>query len=159
MDCDGPKHALVSDIDGLFLGSSPAEGSIVPFAELRSGKCYCQCMYLLSRGTSLVGHLFMLLPCFLSCRMSADLTYHVFLQLGLPVLALIFTTLLKMWFSGKALPEALLGAYTANTPYATFSHVGTSRSETASPCPQTAVIHSTINAILQYNSKEISTSL
>ena len=48
---------------------------------------------------------------------------------------------------------------TQQTPYAAFSHVGTSRSETASPCPQTAVIHSTINAILQYNSKEISTSL
>lgn len=67
MDCDGPKHALISDIDGLFLGSSPAEGSIVPFAELRSGKCYCQSMYLLSRGTSLVGYLYMLLPCFVSC--------------------------------------------------------------------------------------------
>lgn len=133
MDCDGPKHALISDIDGLFLGSSPAEGSIVPFAELRSGKCYCQSMYLLSRGTSLVAWAICLcyyLASFLA-GMSADLTHHVYLQLGLPVLARIFTTPLKMWFSGKALPEALLGAYTANTPYVTLSHVGTSRSETA----------------------------
>ena len=36
MDCDGPKHALVRDVDGQLLGSSPREGSIVPFAELRS---------------------------------------------------------------------------------------------------------------------------
>jgi len=35
MDCDGPKHALVRDIDGHFVGTSPAEGSVVPFAELR----------------------------------------------------------------------------------------------------------------------------
>ena len=35
MDCDGPKHALVRDLDGRFVDSFPAEGSIVPFAELR----------------------------------------------------------------------------------------------------------------------------
>jgi len=35
MDCDGPKHALVRDVDGSLLGSSPVESSIVPFAELR----------------------------------------------------------------------------------------------------------------------------
>ena len=39
MDCDGPKHALVRDVDGLFLGSSPTQGSIAPFAELRFDKC------------------------------------------------------------------------------------------------------------------------
>ena len=35
MDCDGPKHSLVRDIDGRFVGTSPSEGSIVPVAELR----------------------------------------------------------------------------------------------------------------------------
>jgi len=35
MDCDGPKHALVRDIDGALLGSAPDESSIVPFAEIR----------------------------------------------------------------------------------------------------------------------------
>ena len=35
MDCDGPKHALVRDIDGTLLGSSPVESSIIPYAELR----------------------------------------------------------------------------------------------------------------------------
>jgi len=35
MDCDGPKHALIRDLDGRFVDSFPAEGSIVPFAELR----------------------------------------------------------------------------------------------------------------------------
>lgn len=35
MDCDGPKHALVRDMDGTLLGSSPVESSIIPFAELR----------------------------------------------------------------------------------------------------------------------------
>lgn len=35
MDCDGPKHALVRDVDGSLLGSSPVESSVVPFAELR----------------------------------------------------------------------------------------------------------------------------
>ena len=35
MDCDGPKHALVRDIDGQFVGTFPAQGSVVPFAELR----------------------------------------------------------------------------------------------------------------------------
>ena len=35
MDCDGPKHALVRDMDGSLLGSSPVESSIVPYAELR----------------------------------------------------------------------------------------------------------------------------
>ena len=35
MDCDGPKHALVRDMDGSLLGSSPFESSIVPHAELR----------------------------------------------------------------------------------------------------------------------------
>lgn len=48
MDCDGPKHALVRDVDGLFLGSSPREGSIAPYAELRLDK-WCQSMHLLSR--------------------------------------------------------------------------------------------------------------
>ena len=37
MDCDGPKHALVRDVDGTLLGSAPEESSIVPFAEIR----YC----------------------------------------------------------------------------------------------------------------------
>ena len=35
IDCDGPKHALVRDVDGSLLGSSPLESSIVPYAELR----------------------------------------------------------------------------------------------------------------------------
>ena len=35
MDCDGPKHSLVRDFDGQFVGTYPAEGSVVPFAELR----------------------------------------------------------------------------------------------------------------------------
>ena len=35
MDCDGPKHALVRDMDGSLLGSSPVESSILPYAELR----------------------------------------------------------------------------------------------------------------------------
>lgn len=34
MDCDGPKHALIRDLDGTFIGTE-AQGSIVPFAELR----------------------------------------------------------------------------------------------------------------------------
>lgn len=35
MDCDGQKHSLVRDLDGQFVGTYPAEGSVVPFAELR----------------------------------------------------------------------------------------------------------------------------
>ena len=35
MDCDGPKHSLVRDLDGRFIGTYPSEGSVVPFAELR----------------------------------------------------------------------------------------------------------------------------
>lgn len=35
MDCDGPKHALIRDLDGSFGGTTPSAGSIVPFAELR----------------------------------------------------------------------------------------------------------------------------
>lgn len=35
MDCDGPKHALIRDIDGRFVSTYPTEGSIIPFAELR----------------------------------------------------------------------------------------------------------------------------
>ena len=35
MDCDGPKHALVRDVDGLLLDTSPLEGSVVPYAEIR----------------------------------------------------------------------------------------------------------------------------
>ena len=35
MDCDGPKHALIRDMDGSLLGSSPVESSIIPYAELR----------------------------------------------------------------------------------------------------------------------------
>ena len=35
MDCDGPKHSLLKDLDGQFVGTFPAEGSVVPFAELR----------------------------------------------------------------------------------------------------------------------------
>ena len=35
MDCDGPKHALIRDVDGTFVETAPTEGSVVPFAELR----------------------------------------------------------------------------------------------------------------------------
>ena len=35
MDCDGPKHALVRDIDGRFTSTAPVQGSIIPVAELR----------------------------------------------------------------------------------------------------------------------------
>ena len=35
MDCDGPKHALVRDLDGSFVGTYPMEGSVAPFAEVR----------------------------------------------------------------------------------------------------------------------------
>ena len=35
MDCDGPKHSLVRDLDGQFVGTHPSEGSVIPFAELR----------------------------------------------------------------------------------------------------------------------------
>ena len=35
MDCDGPNHALVRDVDGSQLGSSPLESSILPYAKLR----------------------------------------------------------------------------------------------------------------------------
>lgn len=35
MDCDGPKHALIRDNDGRFVGTYPTLGSIIPFAELR----------------------------------------------------------------------------------------------------------------------------
>lgn len=35
MDCDGPKHALIVDSDGAFVGSYPIKGSVAPFAELR----------------------------------------------------------------------------------------------------------------------------
>lgn len=35
MDCDGPKHALIRDIDGRFVSTYPTEGSIIPIAELR----------------------------------------------------------------------------------------------------------------------------
>ena len=35
MDCDGPKHALIDDRDGTFLGTHPLKGSAAPFAELR----------------------------------------------------------------------------------------------------------------------------
>ena len=40
MDCDGPKHALVRDMDGSLLESSPVESSIVPHAELRYSRHY-----------------------------------------------------------------------------------------------------------------------
>ena len=40
MDCDGPKHALVRDMDGSLLGSTPVESSIVPYAELRCSYDY-----------------------------------------------------------------------------------------------------------------------
>ena len=40
MDCDGPKHALVRDVDGSPLGSY-IESSIVPYAELRDSiQCF-----------------------------------------------------------------------------------------------------------------------
>lgn len=35
MDCDGPKHSLVRDLDGQFAGTYPVEGSVIPLAELR----------------------------------------------------------------------------------------------------------------------------
>lgn len=35
MDCDGPKHALIRDMDGSFGNTAPIVGSIIPFAELR----------------------------------------------------------------------------------------------------------------------------
>ena len=35
MDCDGPKHSLVRDLDGRFVGTYPTEGSVIPLAELR----------------------------------------------------------------------------------------------------------------------------
>ena len=35
MDCDGPKHSLVRDLDGPFVGTYPVEGSVIPLAELR----------------------------------------------------------------------------------------------------------------------------
>ncbi len=42
MDCDGPKHALIRDIDGRFTStSSGREGSIVPVAELRCASYAC----------------------------------------------------------------------------------------------------------------------
>ena len=34
MDCDGPKHTLVRDVDGSLL-ESYIESSIVPYAQLR----------------------------------------------------------------------------------------------------------------------------
>lgn len=41
MDCDGPKHALIVDTDGTFVGSHPVKGSVAPFAELRYNRCTC----------------------------------------------------------------------------------------------------------------------
>ena len=38
MDCDGPKHALIRDIDGRFVNTFPTQGSVIPFAELRYKK-------------------------------------------------------------------------------------------------------------------------
>lgn len=35
MDCDGPKHALVRDIDGRFVSTQSSQGSIIPMAEIR----------------------------------------------------------------------------------------------------------------------------
>lgn len=36
MDCDGPKHAVINDIDGQLVGTtSGRRGSIIPKAELR----------------------------------------------------------------------------------------------------------------------------
>ena len=35
MDCDGPKHSLVRDLDGRFVGTHPTKGSVIPLAELR----------------------------------------------------------------------------------------------------------------------------
>lgn len=34
MDCDGPKHSIIRDLDGQFLGSGQI-GSLIPKAELR----------------------------------------------------------------------------------------------------------------------------
>ena len=47
MDCDDPKHALVRDLDGTFVGTYPVEGSVVPFAA-KSGTPtwpFCRCAY------------------------------------------------------------------------------------------------------------------
>lgn len=44
MDCDGPKHALIRDIDGRFVSTHPSEGSIIPFAELRWVIYFFQCI-------------------------------------------------------------------------------------------------------------------
>lgn len=41
MDCDGPKHALVRDLDGSFVGTYPVEGSVAPFAEVRYDRLNC----------------------------------------------------------------------------------------------------------------------
>ena len=46
MDCDGPKHALVRDVDGIFWGALITEGSIAPFAKLRLDNCCCQSIYI-----------------------------------------------------------------------------------------------------------------
>ncbi|KAI6655737.1 Fibrocystin-L-like [Oopsacas minuta] len=35
MDCDGPKHALVRDIDGTFTSNNDIPTSLIPFAEIR----------------------------------------------------------------------------------------------------------------------------
>ena len=35
MDCDGPKHSVINDIDGQLVGTSGSRGSIIPQAELR----------------------------------------------------------------------------------------------------------------------------
>ena len=35
MDCDGPKHSLINDIDGRLVGTSGTRGSIIPQAEIR----------------------------------------------------------------------------------------------------------------------------
>ena len=54
MDCDGPKHALVRDLDGTFVGTYPVEGSVVPFAEIRNTHmailtcAYHNCVHFLS---------------------------------------------------------------------------------------------------------------
>lgn len=52
------------------------------------------------------------LPLLCSPSLSTDLICPVFLQLGLPVLAVIVTSLLKMWWRGEVLRGALMGAYT-----------------------------------------------
>ncbi len=44
MDCDGPKHALIRDGDGRFVGTYPILGSIIPFAELRYVTRVQQCL-------------------------------------------------------------------------------------------------------------------